>query len=152
MTFGGNLITERNAGRPLCFVRKGLVQLSWPFPVSGTLPCFFVDETMANHLRFIVTIVVYSVANVYTNENLNVDETTVPVAGRGRESPEQIGDIPKFLLQMFLSYAKDDQRTKRYSKLPIPTVHGFLGQGNVAFFSSTIYFKRFEYAKNVLRL
>lgn len=107
---------------------------------------------MANHLWFIVTIVVYSVANVYTNENLNVDETTVPVAGRGRESLEQIGDIPKFLLQMFLSYAKDDRRTKRYSKLPIPTVHGFLGQGNVAFFSSTIYLKRFEYAKNMLRL
>ncbi|XP_074635384.1 dorsalin-1-like isoform X1 [Acropora palmata] len=85
---------------------------------------------MENHLWFIVTIVVYSVANVYTNENLNVDETTVPVAGRGRESLKQIGDIPKFLLQMFLSYAKDDQRTKRYSKLPIPTVHGFLGQAS----------------------
>lgn len=110
-------------------VRKGLTQLSRSLPVSATLSCFFADETMANHLTFIVTIVVYSVANVYTNENLSMDEMTVPVAGRVRESPEQIGDIPKFLLQMFLSYTKDDQRTKRHSKLPIPTIHGFLGQG-----------------------
>ena len=69
--------------------------------------------------------------------SLKNDQTLDKKIHSSLEKPQNniggVHDIPEFLVKTYLKNTKDDGTLKGSSKQIIPTVHGFIGQGNARF-------------------
>lgn len=94
---------------------------------------YFYLEIMFRNFKLLL-IVFFSMKYVNTIEGVCfVNETSLSRFESARSDVREVNDIPGVLVDIYHANSKGDGSLKESSKRSIPTVHGFMGQGNARF-------------------